>query len=76
MNPGSLPLAHTEVPPAVHAASTRARFSSLSRTPRANRSLQVVTMFVPDPSSATTSSTSSSSVSPARVSPRPVARGM
>ena len=76
MNPGSLPLAHTEVPPAAHAARTRARLSSLSRTPRANRSLQVVTMLVPDPSSATTSSTSSSSVSPARVCPRPVARGM
>ena len=67
MNPGSLPLAHTDAPPVAQASSTRARFSSLSRTPRANRSLHVVTMFVPDPSSATTSSTSSSSVSPARV---------
>ena len=67
MNPGSLPLAHTDELPVSDAASTRARFSSLRRTPLANRSLQVVTMFVPEPSSATTSSTSSSSVRPARV---------
>ena len=76
MNPGSLPLAQTDASPAAQASTTRARFSSLRRTPRANRSLHVVTTLVPDPRSATTSSTSSSSVRPARVWSRPVARGM
>ena len=76
MKPGSLPLAHTDALPFSQASSTRERLALLSRTPVANRSEQVVTMFVPDPSRATTSSTSSSSVRPARVCPLPVARGM
>jgi len=70
--PWSLPLAHTAALPFPQASSTRARFVPLSRSPGEQIGAGV-TMFVPDPSIATTSSTGSSSVRPARSDPCPVA---
>ena len=56
MNPGLLPVAKIDDPPRRHASEIRSRSSSASLRPPPNTSPRVVTTFVPDSSSATTSS--------------------